>query len=86
MATTLANRDPEAFERPNEVLLDRNPRQYTFGTGPHRCVGAPLARRELIIAMEEILAQVPRFRIEPGKKIRTGIGMMIQPETVPLVW
>jgi cytochrome P450 len=86
MATTLANRDPEAFERPNEVLLDRNPRQYTFGTGPHRCVGAPLARRELIIAMEEILAKIPSFRIEPGKTIRTGIGMMIQPETVPLVW
>jgi cytochrome P450 len=86
MATTLANTDPEAFERPNEVLLDRNPRQYTFGTGPHRCVGAPLARRELIIAMEEILAQVPSFRIEPGKRIRTGIGLMIQPETGPLVW
>ena len=86
MATTLANRDPDAFERPNEVLLDRNPRHITFATGPHRCVGAPLARRELVIAMEEFLAQVPMFRIKPGVTIRTGIGMMIEPETVPLVW
>ena len=55
MATTLANRDPEAFSQPNEVQLDRNPRQMTFGYGPHRCVGAPLARRELTTAMEEFL-------------------------------
>jgi cytochrome P450 len=86
MVTTLANRDPDAFERPNEVLLDRNPRHITFASGPHRCVGAPLARRELVIAMEEFLAQVPTFRIKPGTTIRTGIGLMIQPETVPLVW
>jgi cytochrome P450 len=86
MATTLANRDPEAFERPNEVLLDRNPRHITFATGPHRCVGAPLARRELVIAIEEFLAAIPSFRIKPGVRIRTGIGLMIEPETVPLVW
>jgi len=86
MATTLANRDPEAFERPNEVLLDRNPRHITFATGPHRCVGAPLARRELVIAMEEMLASIPTFCVKPGLTIRTGIGMMIEPETVPLVW
>jgi cytochrome P450 len=86
MVTTLANRDPDAFERPNEVLLDRNPRHITFATGPHRCVGAPLARRELIIAMEEFLGAIPTFRIEPGVTIRTDIGLMIQPQTVPLVW
>lgn len=86
MVTTLANRDPDAFDRPNEVLLDRNPRHISFATGPHRCVGAPLARRELIIAMEEFLAAIPTFRVEPGTTIRTGIGLMIQPEAVPLVW
>jgi hypothetical protein len=39
-----------------------------------------------VIAMEEFLANVPAFRIKPGVTIRTGIGMMIEPETVPLVW
>jgi cytochrome P450 len=86
MATTVANRDPEAFDRPNEVLLDRQPRHISFATGPHRCVGAPLARMEMNIAIEEILAALPSFRIKPGVTIRTGIGLMIQPESVPLVW
>jgi cytochrome P450 len=86
MSTTLANHDPQAFDRPEEVLLDRTPRHFSFGTGPHRCLGAPLARRELNIAYEEFLSAIPAFRIKPGAKIRTGIGLVIQPETVPLVW
>jgi len=86
MATTLVNRDPNEFENPNEVRLDRNPRHLTFGTGIHRCVGAPLARREVIIAIEEFLKAIPEFRIAPDAKIRTQLGGVIQPETLPLVW
>jgi hypothetical protein len=36
--------------------------------------------------MEEFLGSIPSFRVKPGVTIRTGIGMMIEPETVPLVW
>lgn len=86
MATTLANRDPEAFSQPNEVQLDRNPRQMTFGYGPHRCVGAPLARRELTTAMEEFLTTIPEFHLKDGEPIATFLGGMIQPATLPLVW
>jgi len=86
MATTLANRDPAVFPHANEIQLDRNPRQMTFGHGPHRCVGAPLARRELTIAMEEFLGDIPEFRLEPGATIMTFLGGMIQPATLPLVW
>jgi cytochrome P450 len=86
LSTPLANRDPEAFPRPNEVILDRNPRHVTFATGIHRCVGAPLARREMIIAMEEILAGLPEFRLRPGAEIKTSIGPIIQPLSLPLVW
>jgi cytochrome P450 len=86
MATTLANRDPAAFPQANEVLFDRNPRQMTFGYGPHRCVGAPLARRELVFAMEEFLAAIPEFRLKPGEVITTYLGGMIQPASLPLVW
>ena len=50
------------------------------------CRRAALARRELVIAMEEFLGSMPSFRVKPGVTIRTGIGMMIEPETVPLVW
>lgn len=86
MATTLANSDPAEFENPGEVRLDRNPRHLTFGTGIHRCVGAPLARREVIIALEEFLKAIPEFRIAPDAKIVTQLGGVVQPETLPLVW
>jgi cytochrome P450 len=86
MATFLANTDPDAFEQPNEVRLDRNPRHITFGTGIHRCVGAPLARREVMIAMEEFLREVPIFRVKPGFTIKTALGPIIQPKALPLSW
>ncbi|MDB6063608.1 MAG: cytochrome [Verrucomicrobiaceae bacterium] len=86
MATTLVNRDPEAFDAPNEVRLDRNPRHIAFGFGVHRCVGAPLARREVIIALEEFLSAIPPFRIAADAHIQTYLGGVIQPVSLPLVW
>ncbi|MDB5985952.1 MAG: cytochrome [Nevskia sp.] len=86
MVTSLAGRDPDFFPNPGEVRLDRNPRHTTFATGPHRCVGAPLARRELVFAMEEFLAAIPEFHIKPGAQITTSIGPIIQPTSLPLVW
>lgn len=43
-----ANRDPEHHRRPDDFLLDRagEPPQLAFATGPHACIGAPLARLE----------------------------------------
>ncbi|MEU5217477.1 cytochrome P450 [Streptomyces sp. NPDC020807] len=43
-----ANRDPEAFDRPEEILLDRSPNKHlALGLGAHYCIGAPLAKAEL---------------------------------------
>lgn len=40
-----ANRDPEVFDEPNEVRLDRKPNPHVaFGFGAHLCLGAPHAR------------------------------------------
>ena len=51
-----ANRDPEAFERPNELLLDRTAgSDVTFGAGHHFCLGASLTRLEGRIALEHLL-------------------------------
>lgn len=86
MTPMIANRDPEAFENPNEIRLDRNPRHLNFGYGIHRCLGAPLARREVIIAIEEFLKAIPQFRIASGAKIITHLGGVIQPDCLPLVW
>ena len=53
MSTSLASNDPETYENPTEVNLDRPQRHLGFGTGIHNCVGVRLARRELVIAMEQ---------------------------------
>ena len=59
-----ANRDPAAFERPDEVVLDRaDNRHVAFGTGIHRCAGSNLARMELRVAVEEWFARIPTFRL-----------------------
>lgn len=53
-----ANRDEEQFEHASAVLIDRSPnRHLSFGFGPHQCLGAPLARMEMRVVLEEILAR-----------------------------
>ncbi len=59
-----ANRDPEAFERADEVLIDRQVNRHAaFGLGIHRCVGSNLARMELRVALERFLARFPEFTL-----------------------
>ena len=56
-----ANRDEDVFEDPATFKLDRPNMKdsMAFGRGPHMCVGAPLARLELRVALEELLALTP---------------------------
>ncbi|MFC3077403.1 cytochrome P450 [Phenylobacterium terrae] len=56
-----ANRDEAVFERADEFILNRpNIRDHlAFGRGPHQCLGMPLARLELKVALEELLARTP---------------------------
>jgi cytochrome P450 len=82
-----ANRDDRVFPRPDEVLVDRHPNKHVgFGIGPHRCIGSHLARREMVIAMEEFLGAIPAFHLQPGIEIETHLGGIIQPNVLPLVW
>lgn len=54
-----ANFDPDVFEDPVRCDLARTPtRHMTFGIGPHICIGAPLARMELRVMLEELVARV----------------------------
>jgi cytochrome P450 len=58
-----ANRDETVFERPDVLDITRDPNPHvSFGRGgPHRCVGEHLARLEIQITLEELLARVDRF-------------------------
>jgi cytochrome P450 len=59
-----ANRDPEAFARPDELDLRRDPNPHVaFGWGTHFCLGAPLARLEARIALPALLRQFPHLRL-----------------------
>jgi cytochrome P450 len=86
MSNAIAGRDPEEYDRPNEIILTRKPRHISFGYGPHLCVGMHLARREMRIAMEEVLSGLPEFKIADGAKLEAHLGGIIQPVQVPLVW
>lgn len=60
-----ANRDPRRFDRPNELILDREePRPMSFGHGIHRCLGAALARLELLVALPAILEEFGEYTID----------------------
>jgi cytochrome P450 len=62
-----ANRDEGVFGNPDEFRLDRDPSQnLLYGAGIHVCPGAPLARLELRIVMEELLARTLGIDLVPG--------------------
>jgi cytochrome P450 len=57
-----ANRDPLAFDDPDEYRADRNPRMHVgFGYGAHMCLGAPLARMEAQAVLRELVLRVSRI-------------------------
>jgi cytochrome P450 len=82
-----ANRDPEAFDQPDTVLLDRAlNRHVAFGSGIHRCAGSNLARMELQVALEEWLLRIPTFSLEAGKEITWAGGQVRGPRVLPVVF
>ncbi|MFF5456147.1 cytochrome P450 [Streptomyces sp. NPDC012950] len=59
-----ANRDPKRFPEPDHLDLDRDATAHlVFGHGIHRCVGAPLAKAEVEIALRAVLTRFPGIRL-----------------------
>lgn len=62
-----ANRDEDVFGDPDEFRLDRNPADnLLYGRGIHACPGAPLARLELRVLIEELLSATTGIEMLPG--------------------
>lgn len=60
-----ANRDPRRFEKPGDFNMDRPKAKehLAFGRGAHTCIGAPLARKEVTISIERLLARMDNIRL-----------------------
>ena len=65
-----ANRDPDVFADPDVFDVQRpNANQHlSFGSGPHLCLGASLARLEARLVLEELAAALPSLRLAPDQR------------------
>ncbi len=79
-----ANRDADEFPDPESVVLDRqHNRHLAFGLGIHRCLGAGLARMEMRVALEGLLARAETLELLDEAEIKWKTGPIRGPEAVP---
>jgi cytochrome P450 len=86
MAFPAACRDPEAFDRADEVIIDREQnRHVAFGAGIHRCLGSNLARLELTVGIRTWLQHFPTFELAPDADVTWAEGQIRGPRSVPVL-
>ena len=80
--------DATLFPDPWTVDIERKGagRHAAFGNGPHRCPGANLARLEIRLVIEEWLARIPDFALDPDRSPAFGSGVVGTVNALPLVW
>ena len=83
-----ANRDPGVYERAEEFVIDRKKNHhFGFASGPHRCLGMHLARREMQVGVHEWLRVIPDFRVATEEVLlERGGGSMMSLQSLPLEW
>jgi cytochrome P450 len=90
-AMASANRDASVYTDPDVLDLHRAETSHVgFGHGPHHCVGAPLARMELQVALDTLLRRLPGLRFAeagPDGGIAWKDGLSTRgPELFPITW
>jgi cytochrome P450 len=80
-----ANRDPEQFDRADEIVIDREVNRHAaFGLGIHRCIGSHLARMELRVALEVWMQRIPEFSLADAAGVTWAPGQVRGPRSLPL--
>jgi cytochrome P450 len=88
-ALNVANRDAGAYQDPDVLDLARDARRHVaFGFGVHQCLGQPLARVELQVALNALLARLPGLRLAaPFEEIRFRHDMLVYGvHALPVAW
>ncbi|MEU8265167.1 cytochrome P450 [Micromonospora sp. NPDC048999] len=86
---SLANRDPGVFDGADEFDPYRQAQQHVaFGFGVHQCIGQPLARAELRIALVELARRFPRLRLtdEAGRLSTRDASVVYGLDALPVAW
>jgi len=74
-----ANRDESVFNDPDRLDLRRDPNPHLgFGIGPHFCLGANLARTEVKVVFQELLARLPDITVPEGATATRGDSTLVQ--------
>ena len=82
-----ANHDPEAFDHPEQVILDRQRnRHIAFGSGIHRCAGSNLARMEMHVALRTWFSRIPEFTLADPDAVTWAGGQVRGPRSLPIVF
>lgn len=79
LSWAMANRDPELFENPDAVVLDRKGnRHLSFGLGVHRCIGSNVARTVFKSMLTGVLDRMPDFHCDPAGAVHYETVGVIQ--------
>lgn len=75
-----ANRDPEVFDDPDDIRLDRHNTHLHlgFGRGVHHGIGAPLARLEARVVLKRLLARTASFALDPDQPPRWSDSIWVR--------
>src|SRR3546814_8278684 len=80
-----ANHDERKFDRSEELLLDRNPREImSFGQGPHFCLGSYLSRMEAKNALEILIERFESIEVIGGAVKWMDTYFARGPKTLPV--
>ncbi|MET9597741.1 cytochrome P450 [Streptomyces sp. NPDC006459] len=85
-----ANRDPEAFPEPLTVDPDRSSakRHLQFGYGMHHCMGAALARMEIVTVLTRLAQEFPdlALAVDPAEVPWDNGTVLRRPTSLPVRW